>query len=269
VCLFVFKGGSNKTDLNKLALRIGELRQYRTMGRADVNSQMEKAFSRIGYNVVTSTEDNLYPSLADDSGVNFYVRGYTPFNELKTNKNAVNVVYIRDFDALYPEEMDAYDGIATSSHDFYNYVIGAGYAALYLPEFTDPSVCYPSVKPELERNLLFVGDNNRHSPAIAMALEAELPLEIYGRFWQGMIDDEFVKGEYIHDNDLKRDKHALPFSMSIDFSAMIQALKEIGYQGYLTLEADSHMKNYDVTTAQLGVQKLYEAAKRLKEMFEA
>ena len=50
---------------------------------------------------------------------------------------------------------------------------------------------------------------------------------------------------------------------------MIQALKEIGYQGYLTLEADSHMKNYDVTTAQLGVQKLYEAAKRLKEMFEA
>lgn len=202
VCLFVFKGGSNKVDLNKLALRIGELRQYRTMGRADVNSQMEKAFSRIGYNVVTSTEDNLYPSLADDSGVNFYVRGYTPFNELKTNKNAVNVVYIRDFDALYPEEMDAYDGIATSSHDFYNYVISAGYAALYLPEFTDPSVFYPSVKPELERNLLFVGDNSRHSPAIAMALEAKLPLEIYGRFWQGNIDDEYIKGEYIHDNDL-------------------------------------------------------------------
>ena len=32
---------------------------------------------------------------------------------------------------------------------------------------------------------------------------------------------------HIHDNDLKRDKHALPFSMSIDFAAMIQALKEI------------------------------------------
>ena len=202
VCLFVFKGGENRVNLNKLALRIGELRQYRTMNRADVNSQMERAFARVGYDVAVSTEDNLYPSLADDSGVNFYVRGYTPFNELKTNKKAVNVVYIRDFDVLYPEEMDAYDGIATSSRDFYSYVMGAGYAAVYLPEFTDPSVFYPSVKKDLERNVLFVGDNSRHSQAIAMALEAKLPLEIYGRFWEGNIDEEFIKGEYIHDNDL-------------------------------------------------------------------
>lgn len=202
VCLVAFKGGTSKADLNKIALRIGELRQYRTMAKADINSSMEKAFSRVGYNVVTSTEDNLYPSLADDAGVNFYVRGYTPFNELKTNPKAVNIVYIRDFDALYPEEMDSYDAIATSSHDFYNYVMGAGYAGLYLPEFTDPSVFYPAVKPELERDLLYVGDNDRHSLAIATALEAELPVEIFGRFWEGNIDNGYVKGEYIHDNDL-------------------------------------------------------------------
>ncbi len=202
VGLFAFKGTSVRTDLNKLALRIGELRQYRTMSRADVNSAMERAFSRVGYNVVSATEDNLYPSNAEDAGVNFYVRGYNPFNELKTNKKAVNIVYIRDFDSMYPEELDAYDGIATSSHDFYNYVMGAGYAGAYLPEFTDPSVFYPAPKPELERNLLYVGDNDRNSPAIAAALEAKLPVEIYGRFWVGNIDDGYVKGEYIHDNDL-------------------------------------------------------------------
>lgn len=202
VCLFAFKGGSSRVDLNKLALRIGELRQYRTMNRADVNGAMERAFSRVGYNVVSSTEDNLYPSTSEDAGVNIYVRGYNPFNELKTNKKGVNVVYIRDFDSLLPEELDAYDGIATSSRDFYNYIMSTGYAGVYLPEFTDPSVFYPAPKPELERNLLYVSDNDRHSPAIVAVLDAKLPVEIFGRNWQNSIDDEYIKGEYIHDNDL-------------------------------------------------------------------
>lgn len=204
VCLFAFKGTSSKADLNKLALRIGDMRQYRTMNRADVNGAMERAFSRVGYNVISATEDNLYPNIADDAGVNIYVRGYNPFNELKTGekKNVVNVLYLRNFDSLYPEELDAFDGIATSSHDFYNYVIGAGYAAAYLPEFTDPTIFYPAPRPELERNLLYVGDNDRHSPAIAAAIDAKLPVEIYGRYWNGNIDDNYIKGEYIHDNDL-------------------------------------------------------------------
>jgi len=200
--LFVFNGPSVKVDLNKLALRIGELRQYRTMNRADVNGAMEKAFSRIGYTVASTTEDNLYPANAQDAGVNIYVRGYTPYNELKTNKDGVNVLYLRDYSALFPEELDAYDGIATSSRDFYNYVIGAGYAAAYVPEFTDPSIFYPAARPELERNLLYVSDNERESPAIAAAFDAKLPVEIFGRFWVGNIDDGYLKGEYIHESDL-------------------------------------------------------------------
>ena len=203
VCLFATKSGTSNVDLNKLALRVGELRQYRTMSKSDINSAMERAFTRIGYNVITSTEDNLYPATSQDAGVNLYVRGYNPYNELKTNDKAVNILYLRDYDALYPEEMDSYDGIATSSKDFYNYVMGAGYAGVYLPEFTDVSVFYPAPNDNIDVDLLYVGDNNRHSVAISTALEAKLPVEIYGRFWQGNIDDEYIKGEYIHDNDLK------------------------------------------------------------------
>ena len=200
--LLAFKGNAPKADLNKIALRVGELRQYRTMNRADISGAMEKAFARIGYSVVSSTEDNLYPSNAEDAGVNFYVRGYNPFNEFRPNKKAVNILYIRDFDSLYPEELDKFDGIATSSRDFYNYVIGAGYAAVMLPEFSDPSVFYPAPREDLVRDLLYVGDNDRHSQAIAAALEVELPVEIYGRFWADNIEDKYIKGEYIHENDL-------------------------------------------------------------------
>ena len=202
VCLFAFKGNNPSVDLNKLAVRIGEIRQYKSMGRADMTTSMERSFSRVGYDVVTTTEDNQYPATAEDAGVNFYVRGYVPFNELKTNKNAVNIVYIRDYDTLQQEELDAFDGIATSSPDFYNFVMSSNYAAVYLPEFTDISVFYPKPTASLERNLLYVGDNDRHSVAIKAALDAKLPVEIFGRLWEGNIDDEYIKGEYIHDNDL-------------------------------------------------------------------
>ena len=200
--LFAFKGGVTKADLNKLALRIGELRQYRTMNRADINGEMEKAFSRLGYNVVSSTEDNLYPSMAEDAGVNVYVRGYNQFSELRPNKKAVNILYIRDFDSLFPEELNAFDGIATSSHDFYDYVLSSGYAAAYIPEFTDPTVFYPAPQENLVTDLLYVGDNDRFSQAVDMALKAELPISIYGRFWNDNIEKEYIKGEYIHENDL-------------------------------------------------------------------
>ena len=203
VCLFATKGGAVKADLNKIAIRAGELRQYKTMNRADIYLAMEKAFARIGYNVATSTEDNLYPSTSQDAGVNFYVRGYNPYSELKINDKAVNVLYLRDFHSLYPEEIDTFDGIATSSRDFYNYAMQAGFASLYLPEFTDISVFYPAPNESLNIGVLYVGDNVSQSIALATALEAKLPIEIYGRFWQGNIDEEYIKGEYIHDNDLK------------------------------------------------------------------
>ncbi len=202
VGLVALKGGATKTDLNKLALRVGELRQYRTMNRADINGALEKAFARVGYNVITTTEDNLYTDNSKDAGVNLYLRGYGPFNEVKTNQKGVNIIYVKDYDSLFEEEIKVFDGVATSSPDFYNYLLGAGYAVAYVPEFTDPSVFYPAPKKELERDLLYVGDNDRSSPAISAAVEANLPLEIYGRFWSGNIDDNFIKGEYIHDNDL-------------------------------------------------------------------
>ena len=125
-----------------------------------------------------------------------------PYSELKTKENAVNVLYIRDYDMLSQEELAPFDGIATSSPDFYSYVMSAGYAALYLPEFTDPSVYYPAPNNALSYNLLYVGDNERHSVAVAAALDAKLPIEIFGRFWNGNIDEEYIKGEYIHENEL-------------------------------------------------------------------
>ena len=72
---------------------------------------------------------------------------------------------------------------------------------------------------------------------------------------------------HIHDNDRWQDRHQLPFTMDIDFGPIVKALREVGYRGYFTLEADRCLSGYkhDVFA---GLQAMAQAARRLADMFE-
>lgn len=73
---------------------------------------------------------------------------------------------------------------------------------------------------------------------------------------------------HIHDNDQLNDSHQIPFSMKMDFDAIVKALKDIGYSGYLTLEADQYLKAFDAENVFDGMKNLAAAAKKLSDMFE-
>ena len=73
---------------------------------------------------------------------------------------------------------------------------------------------------------------------------------------------------HIHDNDCWHDSHQIPFSMNIDFGAIVKALKEVNYKGYFTLEADTFLRDYNADNIFDGVLKLKESAKKLADMFE-
>jgi len=73
---------------------------------------------------------------------------------------------------------------------------------------------------------------------------------------------------HIHDNDRHHDSHMIPFAGMIDFTAIVQALKDINYSGYLTLEADTYLKAFSPDTALTGVNDLASAVNRLNAMFE-
>ncbi len=200
--LFIFKTDNVKTNINKLAIRKGGAKHQQNMNNSDFAPMMERGFSKIGYDVVISAEDNLYPAQDDNAGVNIYVRANSAFRRLNTNQNAVNIVYITDFTSLDFKEIDNFDGIATSSPAFYSYAMQNNYAVAFVPEFTDTSIFYPNYQEHLERNVLFVSDNNQGSIVIGSALEANLPLEIYGYYWIGNIEDQYIKGTSISDSEL-------------------------------------------------------------------
>ncbi|MBQ7643069.1 MAG: sugar phosphate isomerase/epimerase [Clostridia bacterium] len=49
---------------------------------------------------------------------------------------------------------------------------------------------------------------------------------------------------HVHDNDLYHDDHVFPFIGKSDWKEICKALKDIGYDGHFTFEADATLKNY-------------------------
>ena len=69
---------------------------------------------------------------------------------------------------------------------------------------------------------------------------------------------------HIHDNDCHHDSHALPYTMNIDFAGVAAALREVGYAGELTLEADQHCAGATVETLEQKVAEMAASARRLE-----
>ena len=76
-----------------------------------------------------------------------------------------------------------------------------------------------------------------------------------------------VQALHIHDNDLHHDSHQIPFSMKIDFKKIVKALKDTGYNGFLTLEADRYLEPYSADNIFDGIRNLKDAASKLASMF--
>lgn len=74
---------------------------------------------------------------------------------------------------------------------------------------------------------------------------------------------------HIHDNDLRFDSHQIPFSMKIEYEPILLALKEIGYNGYFTLESYNYLKAYTKENISTGITCLCSSIKRLAQQYEA
>ena len=72
---------------------------------------------------------------------------------------------------------------------------------------------------------------------------------------------------HIHDNDCHHDCHQIPFSMDIDFRAVVKALQEVGYGGWFTLEAYRYLVGRTEETVFEGVKNLRDSVARLEDMF--
>lgn len=73
---------------------------------------------------------------------------------------------------------------------------------------------------------------------------------------------------HIHDNDCWRDLHQIPFAGSIDWNAVVKALKDVDYKGEFTLEADTYLQAFNAENIEEGIKNMADAARKLVCMFE-
>ena len=71
---------------------------------------------------------------------------------------------------------------------------------------------------------------------------------------------------HLHDNDHFEDSHQLPFTMEIDFSAVMAVLKQIGYAGWITLEADEYCLDCTPENIMQKVRNMADTARKLANM---
>ena len=80
--------------------------------------------------------------------------------------------------------------------------------------------------------------------------------------------DKRLQALHIHDNDKIGDSHQIPFSMNIEWGGVAKALKDINYQGYLTLEADRYLSKFNEENVAQGICDLANSARRLEQMIK-
>jgi sugar phosphate isomerase/epimerase len=73
---------------------------------------------------------------------------------------------------------------------------------------------------------------------------------------------------HVHDNDKLHDSHLMPFTANIDFEPIAKALADVGYTGYVTLEADRHLEQYGEERILDGIIALEKSARRFAAMIK-
>jgi sugar phosphate isomerase/epimerase len=77
----------------------------------------------------------------------------------------------------------------------------------------------------------------------------------------------YVKALHVHDNNRITDDHRIPYCSKIDFEEVIKALRDINYQGDITLEVEHFAEFFpnDEEDYQLAADILFEAADKIRK----
>ena len=73
---------------------------------------------------------------------------------------------------------------------------------------------------------------------------------------------------HVHDNDFLTDQHILPYHGNADWTAILSALREVGYKGPFTYEADNFLKNTPAPLLPSALKLMVELGRYMIEQIE-
>lgn len=163
---------------------------------------LKRALSRLGHVVRVDLLPDWETPLATGDDVVLTLRGLSEYNPKPAHLNLMwNISHP---DKVSYHEYRRYDHVFVASIRHADWLARHyGLPASPLLQCTDPSVFYPDPGPHSE-NVLFVGNSRKQLRTVVRdALEAGLPISVYGADWEGLIPSHCIKGIHIPNDQLR------------------------------------------------------------------
>lgn len=164
---------------------------------------LKKSFEKKGFNVVVHDHEDWYnTSIKYD--INLVLRG---LNEYETNEDEINLIWnISHPELVTKEEYEKYD-IAFISSLMYSDKLQNEIDTVVKPllQCTSPDVFYPEYDESVESDVLFVGITRKvYRKIVKDVMETDFDVSVYGIGWEKFIDEKYIKGEFIPNEELHK-----------------------------------------------------------------
>jgi GT2 family glycosyltransferase len=156
------------------------------------------ALRALGQEVVIDNRPEFERQSGRFDDVVLVLRGLAPYRPQYTQINLAWLVSHPDM--LRRDEASSYDLLFAASASWARRMSRAWAIRIDpLLQATEPSLFHPDrAVPDSGHPVLFVGSSRRKlRPIVRDAINAGLPLSIFGREWQGLVPDGFVKAQYL------------------------------------------------------------------------
>ena len=189
----------------KIAIEIGppDHETADTWGDTHFARSFAKSLRRLGWRTSIDILPEWDQLDRQDADVVVHVRGLRPYIPKPAH---VNVLWIISHpDDVTDEECERYDVVFVASEPFARELQERVSVPVHvLLQATDTDRFRPvEPNPELATEVLFVGNSRKQRrPIVDAAIEAGLPLSIYGSDWHGLVPDEYIKGQYFPNENL-------------------------------------------------------------------
>ena len=167
------------------------------------SNALKKSFEKKGFNVVIQEREDWY----DDNvkaDINLVLRGVV---EYKPNFDEINIMWnISHPDMVETEEYDNYDICFISSEKYANLLKNnVNTTVKPLLQCTDPDVFFNEEDTSITDDILFVGvTRGVYRDIVKDVLKTNHDVSIYGMGWEKFIDEKFIKGQFIENNELHK-----------------------------------------------------------------
>lgn len=164
-------------------------------------NSLASAFEKVDYIAGVDTMDSWYSRAAPEDVV-LALRGRHRF---KVDRSKINIMWLISHpDRIAEDEFADYDHIAVASDIYAAELVARGLPSVsVLHQATDATLFHADLESPRKPACLFVGNSRReYRTMVKWCVQKQIPLELYGGGWEGVLPEGLVRGTSVNNADL-------------------------------------------------------------------